>query len=448
MPGKGVMGELFAATSEFTSKHMTPAARAAAAMEILSDVMRHHRPALAALADWGRTHRFAGSGDRAAIGTIVLDALRRRASLAWRMEDDSPRALVLGWLAFIAGHAPEEIARFATARHGFGALSAKERQRLAHPRALDDAPPWVRGDYPQWLHEHFTRAFGAEAVAAGQALAQRAPLDIRVNTLLANREEAMAELARHAPQVPPYSPWALRFHENDKGRLPHLAAELAFARGWFEIQDEGSQIAAALCEAAPGEQVLDLCAGGGGKTLALAAMMHNEGRVIAHDAELARLSPLVERARRAGARNIDIIPPHEKDKLRALKNGMDVVLVDAPCTGTGTWRRRPDAKWRLKPRALERHVQAQRQLLDEAASYVRPGGRLVYVTCSVLPPENDEQARAFAQRHAGFTLKDWRGHASLLTTLPDAPAQRLTLQLAPHRHATDGFFIAVFQREK
>ncbi len=425
---------------------MTPGARAAAAIDILADIFRHHRPALQALGDWGRTHRFAGSGDRAAIGTIVLDCLRQRASLGWRMADDSPRALVLGWLRFVAGHQVRDIERMGRARHGFGPLKPRERQHLAQPRPLEEAPDWVRGDIPEWLMDAFHTAFGEEAVAAGQALARRAPLDIRVNTLQATREQVMEELARHAPQATPFSPWGLRFSENERGRLPHLTAELAFQHGFFEVQDEGSQIAAALCHAAPGEQVLDFCAGGGGKTLALAATMRNEGRITAHDAELARLSPLVERARRAGAENIDIVPPHEKDRLDALRDACDLVLVDAPCTGTGTWRRRPDAKWRLKRKALERHVKTQGALLDEARRFVRPGGRLVYATCSVLPEENDEQVRAFLQRQPAFRLADWRAHAALLDSLPEAAADAPTLQLAPHRHGTDGFFVAIMER--
>ena len=426
---------------------MTPGARAAAAIDVLHAIFRHHRPALQALGDWGRTHRFAGSGDRAAIGTMVLDALRRRASLGWRMEDDSPRALVLGWLRFIAGHDVREIDRMSRARHGFGPLSRQERERLDKPRPLDDAPEWVRGDYPQWLHDQFRAAFGEEAVAAGTALARRAPLDIRVNTLRASREEVMEELARHGPEETPFSPWGLRFHENERGRLPHLAAELGFARGAFEVQDEGSQVAALLGNASPGEQVLDLCAGGGGKTLALAAAMRGEGRIVAHDAELARLSPLVERARRAGAEEIiDIVPPQEKERLQQLRGQMDLVLVDAPCTGTGTWRRRPDAKWRLKEKALQRHIATQRQLLDEAAQFVRPGGRLVYITCSVLPRENQEQVESFLQRQNGFALTDWREHAGQLASLPEAPEHSPALQLAPHSHGTDGFFIAVLRR--
>ena len=440
---------------------MNPGARAQAAIAILSDILGHHRPALAALRDWGRAHRFAGSADRAAIGNIVLDALRKRASLSWRMEDDSPRALVLGWLAFVAGHAVEDIARMSALPHALAPLTEEERRRLARPRALREAPAWVRGDYPEWLHEAFTRAFGDTAAEEGAALATRAPLDIRANALKTTREKLARHLARRQPAATPFSPWGLRFHENAQGRLPNVEAEPAFQRGAFDIQDEGSQIAALLSGARPGWQVLDYCAGGGGKTLALAAMMENTGQIHAHDADTARLAAIVPRLKRAGVRNAQLIRPHEKERLNRLEGRMDLVLVDAPCTGTGTWRRRPDAKWRLKPQAVELHVAAQRAILARAASYVRPGGLLAYVTCSVLPAENAGQARAFLSAHKHFTALDWRAHAHLLAAAPEAleapgapevrdvpgtSADMPFLQLTPRRHGTDGFFIALFRR--
>ncbi len=428
---------------------MTPGARAAAAIEVLEDILRHHRPALRALADWGRMHRFAGSADRAAIGNIVLDALRRKNSLAWRMQQDTPRALVLAYLRFHAGHPLEEIERMGRERHGFGPLSPQERERLARPRPLDDAPPWVRGDYPEWLHPSLLRAFSTEAevVSATQALATRAPLDIRANTLRTTREELAKALARHHPEPTPHSSWGLRFHEDGRGRLPKLTSELSFHRGEFEIQDEGSQVAALLCPAEAGMQVLDYCAGAGGKTLALAARMSGKGRILAHDAELSRLSPIVERLRRAGVEDmVELIAPHERERLRNLKGQMNVVLVDAPCSGSGTWRRKPDIKWRLREKTLKQRLGTQAQLLDEASEHVRPGGYLVYVTCSVLPEENVDQVRAFLDRASGFAAEDWRNHAALLNRLPQAPEDAPFLQLSPHLHGTDGFFIAILRK--
>ncbi len=426
---------------------MNPGARAQAAIDILADILGHHRPALQALADWGRTHRFAGSADRAAIGDIVLQALRQRASLAWRMEDDSPRALVLAHLAFNNGMTAGEIAELARLPHAISTPTDTEMARLQAPRALEDAPAWVRGDCPEWVMPLLQQAFGEQAIEEAVAQAQRAPLDIRINTLRGDVQRAARQLAHHQPQPTPYAPHGLRFLPHPRsGRLPRLESEPAFARGLFEIQDEGSQIAALLCAAQPGWQVLDYCAGGGGKTLALAAQMNNRGQIHAFDADAARLAAIVPRLKRAGAHNVQLHHPARRERLEQLQGRMHLVLVDAPCTGSGTWRRKPDAKWRLKPQALERHVKTQAQLLDEAATYVRPGGLLAYATCSILPPENDEQIKAFLARNQAFRPIDWRQNADALRSLPPATASAPTLQLTPHQHGTDGFFIALMRR--
>lgn len=424
---------------------MKPAGRASAAIDILGAVLERHLPATEALREWGRSHRFAGSRDRAAIGTIVHDALRQRHSLAWRMGgEESPRALVLSWLAHVAGKSVEEIEALGGAPFGFGALSESERKALMHPRPLDDAPDFVRGDYPQWLAESFAAAFGDDAAAQGAALARRAPLDIRVNTLKASREKAARALSRFSPSMTPHSPWGLRFQPNDEGRLPNVEADGAHGRGWFEVQDEGSQTAALACGAKAGEQVLDLCAGAGGKTLALAAMMGNRGQIFAHDANQQRLRPIFERIRRAGARNVQVIEAHAKERLAALKGRMDLVLVDAPCSGSGTWRRKPDAKWRLRDTSLAARRAAQAELLRQAADFVRPGGRLVYVTCSVLPEENTRQVEAFLAHDARFALADWREGAD---EVPEGlKARGPDLRLTPLSHGTDGFYAAVMTR--
>jgi len=425
---------------------MKPAGRAAAAIEILQAVTGRHQPAACALRDWGRAHRFAGARDRAAIGDLVHEALRRAASLAWRMDDDSPRALILALLAFARATPLADIAAMGDEPYGFGPLSAAEKQALAMPRPLDDAPDWMRGDFPQWLQAHFHDAFGDATAAHGQALARRAPLDVRVNALKGDRAKARKALARFRPLETPYSPLGLRFAPGPDGRLPNVTAESAHGRGLIEVQDEGSQIAALLCSARPGEQVLDLCAGAGGKTLALAAQMHNRGQIHAHDADRHRLRPIHERIRRAGVRNAQIIAPHQPGKLDALRSRMDLVLVDAPCSGSGTWRRRPDAKWRLSKSALETRMKAQRELLRQAAAFVKPGGRLLYVTCSVLPVENDAQVKAFLKEQKAFSLLDWRDQAGALASQPQTAHESKTLQLTPLEHETDGFFIAIMGR--
>ncbi len=424
---------------------MQPPGLASAAIEVLSAVDSLKLPATQALREWGRTHRFAGSRDRGAIGTIVFDVLRRRASLAWRMEDESPRALVLGWLAFLKGLPPGDIAEMAEARHGFGRLAESELARLASPRPLEEAPAWVRADIPQWLESAFAEVWPGNAVAEGAALAERAPLDLRTNALKAERAKVARALSRFSPGETPHSPWGLRIRPDAEGRLPNVEAEGAHGRGLFEIQDEGSQIAALLTGAGPGMQVLDLCAGGGGKTLALAAMMENRGQIFAHDADRMRLRPIHERIRRAGVRNVQIVEPHARDRLAELEGRMHVTLVDAPCTGTGTWRRHPDAKWRLTEKALKARVAAQDELLDDAARFVRSGGRLVYVTCSILKAENEERMKAFLSRHADFSPIHWRDVRDIPSIPPDSGLSPF-LRLSPLQHGTDGFFIAVLER--
>ena len=423
---------------------MQPAGHASAAIEVLSAVESLRLPAAQALRDWGRAHRFAGSRDRGTIGTIVFDVLRRKASLAWRMDDETPRALVLGWLAFLKGLPLERIEEMAEARHGFGALSEHERERLLSPRPLEDAPMWVRADIPQWLEGAFADVWGERAVAEGAALAERAPLDLRANTLKADRVKVARALSRFMPEETPHSPWGLRIRPDSEGRLPNVEAEGAHGRGLFEIQDEGSQIATLLTGAAPGMQVLDLCAGGGGKTLALAAMMENRGQIFAHDADRLRLRPIHERIRRAGVRNVQVIEPHMRERLESLEGRMHVTLVDAPCTGTGTWRRHPDAKWRLTEKALKARMETQDALLDDAARFVRPGGRLVYVTCSILKVENEDRMKAFLSRHPDFSPIHWRDVRDIPSILPDSGLSPF-LRLSPLQHGTDGFFIAVLE---
>src|SRR5215203_847397 len=236
-----------------------------------------------------------------------------------------------------------------------------------------------------------------------QALATRAPLDIRANTLKATREQVQDGLAHLTPVWTPHSPVGLRVALGEDGRGPALHSEPEFLKGWFEIQDEGSQLAALLTAVKPGEQVVDLCAGAGGKTLAMAALMANKGQIYATDSDQRRLAPIHDRLARAGVRNVQVRTPRAKaDAVTDLDGKIDCVLVDAPCTGIGTWRRNPDAKWRLRPGSLEVRRNEQTTVLDRAAGLVKPGGRIVYITCSILPEENDDMLSAFLENHAGF----------------------------------------------
>jgi 16S rRNA (cytosine967-C5)-methyltransferase len=217
--------------------------------------------------------------------------------------------------------------------------------------------------------------------------------------------------------------------------------------GWFEVQDTASQIAAALSLAKPGETVLDLCAGAGGKTLALAAGMNNLGRLVAHDRDRHRLRPIFERIARSGASIIEVVPAEAKDRLSAA-NSFDCVVIDAPCSGSGAWRRKPESKWKLTPRLLEQRIAGQREVLEQGAGLVRPGGRLIYITCSILAQENSAQVEAFLARNRTFAIapytEQWAGAIG-----SDAPVSRAGkfLLLTPHSHQTDGFFVAVLKRQ-
>jgi 16S rRNA (cytosine967-C5)-methyltransferase len=429
---------------------MRPGAQIAAAIELFDEVLNRHRPAANALADWGKAHRFAGSGDRAAIGNLLYDALRRKRSLAAQMDSDTPRAIVLAAAPRALGLTPAAVAACADGSpHAIAPLTEAEQAGLGRP-VLPDAPASVRGDFPDWLEPSFERAFAAAAAEEGAALAQRAPVDLRVNGLKADRDRVLKALARFSPIPTPYSPIGVRIPVPEgAGRTPNVEAEAAHGKGWYEVQDEGSQIAALMAGVGPRQQVLDLCAGAGGKTLAFAALMRNTGQAYAYDGDPQRLRPIFERLKRAGARNVQAMTAGDTAALQSLGPRFDVVFIDAPCTGTGAWRRRPDAKWRLKPANLAQRVEEQRALLELAAPLVKPGGRLVYVTCSVLPEENADQLAWFSADHPEFATVPWREAwtaAGLGEEPPASACGEAALLLTPARHGTDGFFVAVLVR--
>ncbi|NOT71153.1 MAG: RsmB/NOP family class I SAM-dependent RNA methyltransferase [Hyphomicrobium sp.] len=428
---------------------MRPGARVAGAIEILDQILSRHQPVSMELQSWGKAHRFAGSGDRNAIGHMVYDALRHKASSAFIMGSDAPRALVLGALRQRGLEAPAIAAMLTGADHAPDALTPDELERL-EKASLEGAPPHVAGDYPEWLHPSFERVFGGNAADEGRALSRRAPADIRVNTLKATREKVLKALAEFGSIETAMSPVGIRVPAPvGDARTPNLEAEAAFQAGWCEIQDEGSQIVAALTGAGPRMQVLDLCAGAGGKTLALGAAMQNTGQIYAYDDDKHRLKPIFDRIKRAGVRNVQILKAGDEKALDALAGKFDCVLADAPCTGAGTWRRRPDAKWRLRPHALSERIKDQQTVLARAVKMVRPGGRLVYVTCSILPEENGDQIAQCLADNPNFKALPfadvWRA------ALPGEPPQSADgstdhLVLTPARHDTDGFFIAVLER--
>ncbi|HEY1364867.1 MAG TPA: RsmB/NOP family class I SAM-dependent RNA methyltransferase [Xanthobacteraceae bacterium] len=431
---------------------MTPGARLSAAIEVLADIETRRRPAADALKDWGLAHRFAGSSDRAAISGLVYDALRRRASSAHVMGEGSPRAVVLGMLRLERSLDCEAIAALANgARFAPSPLSAEERRHIA-AAALDGAPPWVIGDYPQWLDPHLARMFGDDRAVEGAALASRAPLDLRINPLKDERDQSAAALAHLGAAPTRWSPFGLRIALDADAKSPAIHSEPAFLKGMVEIQDEGSQLSALLAQAKPGEQVVDLCAGAGGKSLALAAQMDNRGQIYATDQDKRRLAPIHARLERAGVRNVQVRTPRaQEDLLGDIDGRADLVLIDAPCTGIGTWRRNPDAKWRVRPGALELRVEEQAALLDRAARLLKPGGRLAYVTCSLLAEENDDQVRSFLARHAEFALAPPGAATDVLGERAESFRHAALISgegllMTPRRTGTDGFFVSIMIR--
>jgi 16S rRNA (cytosine967-C5)-methyltransferase len=427
---------------------MRLAGRVAAAIQILTEVFGQHRPASEALRDWGKAHRFAGSTDRHAIGTLVYDALRRKQTAASRMGDGRPRALALGVLRDVWGLEVEAIATLAGEQHGPGALTEAELTAL-NRTMRDDLPVHVAGDFPEWLVPHFTKVFGDRAAAEGHALASRAPIDMRVNTLKAKRVEVLAALARHGAVAGPLSPLAIRIAApGPETRNINVEVEPSHGLGQFEVQDAASQIAALMAGAAPGELVADICAGAGGKTLALAATMKNQGRLIAHDTDKHRLRPIFERMTRAGVSNIEVIAAQDGNKLTSF-GSFDCVLIDAPCSGSGAWRRKPDAKWRLAEPQLRQRQKDQWEVMARGAYLVKQGGRMIYITCSVLAEENTDQIKGFLDRNPDFRIipyaEQWAktigGEAPI-----SADGRTDTLLLTPASHGTDGFFIAVLEK--
>lgn len=389
---------------------MTPAARAQAAIELLDAIIGAARengaPADRLVSDYFRERRYAGSKDRRAVRELVFRAIRHCGEVP-----ASGRAAMIA----LGQNDPAILPLFDGSPHGPMALGAGE--------AAADA-----GIAPKWLMQRLA----ASDVPAGDAVAllDRAPLDIRVNTLKA--DSATIELPEQGQRL--YTPQALRFASGTP-----VEQWPAYREGLIEIQDLGSQLACGVARARPVETVVDLCAGAGGKALALAAAMQNRGRLIASDTDRGRLSRLDPRARRAGAEMIEtrlLSPNREMESFADLVGQADCVFVDAPCSGTGTWRRKPEAKWRLTPERLKRYSALQDHVLDVAAQLTRPGGRIVFVTCSLLDEEGADRAAAFLNRHPGWDAGDCE--------LEPAQARGMGKRLSPSHDGTDGFFVAKF----
>lgn len=430
---------------------MTPGARLQSAIGILEDIFRNGRPADRVFDAWARSNRYAGSKDRAAVSELTYAVLRRRAELSAAIGASEVRLLAFAALVLLDELSVAAVVALADgARHAPAPLSQEEQRALsAAVLPGENAQPWVRYNYPEWLHSELDIAFGSELEREMSALMDRAPTDLRANTLKMKREKVQTLLIGEglSTEPTPWSPWGLRL--TSRVNVLGLAS---FRDGAIEIQDEGSQLACLLAGAAPGEQVVDLCAGGGGKSLALAAMMKNHGQIYACDTDARRLSGLTPRVRRADIRNLQVrtlgpfVPNTPDGDLADLESRADCVFVDAPCSGTGAWRRSPDARWRLNPEMLAGYRATQAEVLARGARLVRPGGRLVYVTCSLLPSENENQIEAFLAAHPAFAPQSWVVNWPEHVPLPPAPPGQW-LHLTPASTGTDGFFVAVLRRE-
>jgi 16S rRNA (cytosine967-C5)-methyltransferase len=438
---------------------MTPGARLQAAIELLQRIEVGTDSADAVRDRYFRPRRYVGAKDRRAITERVYGLIRRRARLDWwiarggRPGAPSPRDRTLADLVLGDGATAGEIAGlFDGGRHRPDALDAPEcafveglaGQSLDHPEMAD----WVRLEYPAWLDGPLRRLWGRRLDAEMAAFNRPAALDLRVNTILASVDEAREALAADGIEArpTPFSPAGLRLDVR-----PDLRGTAAYRSGLVEVQDEGSQLIALVVGARPGMTVVDYCAGAGGKTLALAAAMTRDGRLdgrlAACDIAGGRLGRLEARLKRARVRGVECHPLGEAGDtwLDEQAASFDRVLLDVPCTGTGTWRRRPDARWRLTADDLETECDRQRRLLDHVQGLVKPGGRLVYATCSVLAEENEHPVVHFLDRHPDFAILDcaalWRQ-----TLAAPCPVVGPFLRLSPAATGNDGFFCAVLER--
>lgn len=437
---------------------MTPGARAQGAIDvidmILSAWMSETRiPSDKLLQNYFASHRYIGSKDRGQISAYVYWVLRHKASLDWWINQFDQRvhgrSYIFATLVLKDKHPSTSF------------ISLCSDSKYSPPPATKDEEIFIDGlqdksiyhpsmspeeslNYPTWLDEKLRRAFGTKFDDAMRAMNEQAPTDIRVNTIKATREnvlKAMHELEYDAAPTPT-SPIGIRLSK----RFPVFVTD-AFKKGWFEVQDEGSQIVAQLVQAEPGHRVIDFCAGAGGKTLAIAASMQNKGRILAWDKSKKRLSQIAPRLRRAGVDNVEVheITSETDQYIKRHKNSADRVLVDVPCSGTGTWRRNPDLKWRFNDQDLKEVRQQQEAILKSAARLVKQGGRLIYATCSVLKEENEDQIDQFLNEFPNFRVvcarKIWDKDNSY--NQDDVVSY---LSLTPHEDGVDGFFAAVLEK--
>ena len=415
-----------------------------ACAELVRLTLTFEHPADAVVSRFFRDNRGLGPRERATLAETVYTVLRKKLLFDHLAPSGSgPKERRLAILGF---HGPRDFLK--------SALTEQEKNWLDQCDAINHADLMERHRHnlPEWLVQPLKDQPGDEFWPLADSMAQNAPLDLRVNVLKEKRADVQKELAREAIKsvATPYSPWGLRI----EGK-PALTKLDAFTRGAIEVQDEGSQLLALLLDAKRGEMVVDFCAGAGGKTLAIGATMRSTGRLYAFDVSAHRLDALKPRMARSGLSNIHPAAiAHERDeRIKRLAGKIDRVLVDAPCSGLGTLRRNPDLKWRQSAKAVQELVVKQAAILDSAARLLKPGGRLVYATCSILPQENEAIAEAFTAAHPDFVPLD---AGEVLSQLKVEQAASLCsggetgtayLRMWPHRHQTDGFFAAVWTRK-
>jgi 16S rRNA (cytosine967-C5)-methyltransferase len=418
---------------------VTPSARIQSTLELLQEIADTPRPADALVSAYFRARRFIGSKDRAAISTRLYAILRHHARLVWWLEKHSfvsvPRLRLLAWLALGEKLTLKNIGELCSGgKYAPKELEENERvflrkiqgSTIEHP----DMPEEIIAECPPDCAAALKKKFGKNFMREMRAMQEPAPLDLRINPLKTTREEILEALKQMGlkAKAGELSPWSVRVFER-----PSLNALPMLKNGLVEIQDEGSQMVALAVDARPGERIVDFCAGAGGKTLAIAAMMQNKGKIIACDVMEGRLKRSAERFRRAGLHNIEVRTLNsERDPwVKKHKASFDRVLADAPCSGTGTWRRNPDARWRPLGPGLEKLVKTQAEILDSAARLVKTGGRLIYATCSLLPDENENQIEKFLATHPDFTLSQCGLNGADY------------LSLSPSQNGTDGLIAAV-----
>jgi 16S rRNA (cytosine967-C5)-methyltransferase len=432
---------------------MKPAARIASAIDLMMRIEASPIPMDNTIREFMATRRFIGSKDRTAIVERVYRIMRSYARLGWWIEQAavkrSATTLVLADLILQENPDDEFLAQtFNGDKYAADPLKDHEKTLIEFLRGktIDDPamPVGVRAECPQWAEEKLQALYGQDFETYLRAMIDPAPLDLRVNTLKSTVDEAIASL--RADKVTtvktPYSPVALRV----EGK-PFMSDSKAFRKGLVEIQDEGSQLIGLVTGAQPGMRVLDYCAGGGGKTLIMAAMMNNKGNIVAADTELRRLEKGRARYKKAGVHNVELrclADESSRKWLRRQKETMDVVLIDAPCSSSGTWRRNPDLRWKWYGPSLDEICAIQKEILDRVAEKVKPGGRLVYATCSLLAQENEDQITAFLERHPDYAVlplaQAWEGDKS------SVPCSGPYLRMNPKDHTTDGFFAAILTK--